>query len=245
MNIFNNEEAKFLKGPQSRLKELKYTLGIVAQFIRGFRTLHFVGPCVTVFGSARFNEDHPYYQLAREVSKNIAELGFTIMTGGGPGIMEAANRGAKDVGGKSIGCNIVLPHEQHSNPYLDNYVNIEYFFVRKELLRKYSNAFVVLPGGFGTLDEFFETITLIQTKKTEPFPVIIMGKEYHQNLMKHIDEMARIGTISPEDLSLLLVTDDVIEATNHIKKYVDEKVQEATLNQRKPRWIFGEKKTSN
>jgi uncharacterized protein (TIGR00730 family) len=150
MNIFNNEEAKFLKGPQSRWQEFKYTLGVVAQFIRGFRTLHFVGPCVTVFGSARFNEDHPYYQLAREVSKNIAELGFTIMTGGGPGIMEAANRGAKDVGGKSIGCNIVLPHEQHSNPYLDNYVNIEYFFVRKELLRKYSNAFVVLPGGFGT-----------------------------------------------------------------------------------------------
>jgi len=180
--------------------------------------LHFVGPCVTVFGSARFKEDHPYYEKARELAAAIARLGFTIITGGGPGIMEAANRGAKDVGGRSVGCNIVLPHEQFHNKYLDKWVNIKYFFIRKILLAKYSYAFVVMPGGFGTLDEYFEAITLIQTKKVSNFPIIIFDKEFHKHLLDHISYMRKQGTISEEDLSLFLVTDSVDEAIEYIKK---------------------------
>src|SRR3546814_469124 len=153
-NVFIKEERKFMEGARARWKELKYVGGVVMQFLKGFRGLHFIGPCVTVFGSARFKEDHPYYELARQVSAEIGKLGFAIMTGGGPGIMEAANRGAKESGTLSVGCNIELPHEQAHNPYLDKFVTMEYFFVRKELLRKYSFAFIVLPGGFGTLDEF-------------------------------------------------------------------------------------------
>ena len=180
-------EIRFLEGPQSRWKEFKFSLNVLYEFIKGFRKLHFVGPCVTVFGSARFKEDHPYYIQARKLSGEIAKLGFTIMTGGGPGIMEAANRGAKDVGGRSVGCNIVLPFEQHENPYLDRSVEIRYFFVRKTLLIKYSYAFVVLPGGFGTLDEYFEALTLIQTSMLNEFPMIVFDKEYHKELIAHID----------------------------------------------------------
>lgn len=211
-------EIKFLEGPQSRWKELKYTISVMFELIKGLRALHFVGPCVTIFGSARFKEDHPYYEKTRELSAEIAALGFTIMTGGGPGIMEAANRGAKDVGGKSVGCNIVLPHEQFHNAYLDKWVNIKYFFIRKTLLAKYSYAFVVMPGGFGTLDEYFEAITLIQTKKVSNFPVIIFDKEYHRHLLDHIALMYEHGTIAEEDQHLFLVTDSVTEAVEYIKK---------------------------
>jgi hypothetical protein len=177
---------------------------------------------VTVFGSARFDENNIHYQLARQLSAEIAKLGFTIMTGGGPGIMEAANRGARDVGGRSVGCNIVLPKEQNPNPYLDKWVNIRYFFVRKTLLIKYSYAFVVCPGGFGTLDEFFEAITLIQTKKLADFPIIIFGKEFHLDLLEHIDKMLSWGTISPDDLKLFLVTDSIEEAVQHIREHISE-----------------------
>jgi uncharacterized protein (TIGR00730 family) len=211
-------EIKFLEGPQSRWKDFKYTISVVFELIKGLRVLHFVGPCVTVFGSARFKEDHPYYVKARELSAAIARLGFTIMTGGGPGIMEAANRGAKDVGGKSVGCNIVLPHEQFHNEYLDRWVNIKYFFIRKTLLAKYSYAFVVMPGGFGTLDEYFEAITLIQTKKVSNFPIIIFDKEYHKHLLEHINSMYENKTIAKEDLKLFLVTDSVEEAISYIQK---------------------------
>lgn len=216
---YSKEEKKFLSGARTRWQELKYTLGVVAQFIKGFRALHFLGPTVTVFGSARFDENHRYYILAREVSATLAKQGFAIMTGGGPGIMEAGNRGARDVGGVSVGCNIVLPHEQHENPYMDKYVTIDYFFVRKELLRKYSFAFVVLPGGFGTLDEFFETITLVQTGKIEKFPIVVMGVDFHQDIKEHIERMEREKTISEEDLDLILFTDDVDEVVEHISKY--------------------------
>ena len=147
-------------------------------FIRGFRALHFVGPCVTVFGSARFDEHHRYYAMAREVGGALAGLGFTVMTGGGPGVMEAANRGAREAGGRSVGCNIELPFEQEPNPYLDRWVTTEYFWVRKVLLFKYSYAFIVLPGGFGTLDELTEALTLIQTRKILQFPVVLMGRDY-------------------------------------------------------------------
>lgn len=240
-NKFVREEISFFKGARNRLLELKYVFGVFFQFMKGFRTLHFVGPCVTVFGSARFDENHPYYKQARSVSAKLADIGFTIMTGGGPGIMEAANRGAKDVNGASVGCNIVLPHEQMHNPYMDKFVNIDYFFVRKELLRKYSFAFVIMPGGFGTLDEFFETLTLIQTKKISQFPIVIMGLEYHKNIKEHVELMIEAKTISPEDQDLLLFTDDIQEAVDHIYKYADTN-KVIKLKEPKPSWILGEPK---
>ena len=211
-------EIRFLEGPQSRWKEFKFTVSVCREFIKGFRTLHFVGPCVTIFGSARFKEDHPYYKQTQEIAGEIAKLGFTILTGGGPGIMEAANRGARDVGGRSVGCNIVLPHEQMHNPYLDRWVNIKYFFVRKTLLVKYSYAFIVMPGGFGTMDEYFEALTLIQTKMISEFPIIIFDKDFHSALMEHIDLMKQQGTISPEDLKLCLFTDSVPEAVKYLQE---------------------------
>ena len=154
-----NKEYVFLTGPAGRWREFKSAFNVMIEFIKGFRKLHFIGPCITVFGSARFKEDEYYYQKAREIGGEIAKRGFTTMTGGGPGIMEAANRGAKEAGGKSVGCNIVLPHEQKPNPWLDIMINFERFFVRKVLLMKYSYAYIVMPGGFGTLDELFETLT--------------------------------------------------------------------------------------
>jgi uncharacterized protein (TIGR00730 family) len=163
-------EIQFLEGPRSRWLDFKFVVKVCLEFIRGFRSLHFAGPCVCVFGSARFAEESQHYKDARAISAEIAKLGFTIITGGGPGIMEAANRGAKDVGGRSLGCNILLPMEQEPNPYLDKWVNIRYFFVRKTLLIKYSYAFVIMAGGFGTLDELFEAMTLIQTKKNTRIP---------------------------------------------------------------------------
>lgn len=211
-------EIKFLSGPQSRIKEFLFTISIVRQFIKGFRELHFIGPCITVFGSARFKENHEYYKLTRKAASEFAKLGFTIMTGGGPGIMEAANRGAKDVGGRSVGCNIQLPQEQKHNPYLDKWVEIKHFFVRKVLLVKYSFAFVVMPGGFGTLDEYFEAITLIQTNKIGDFPVIIFCKDFHQKLIEHTHVMRMEGTVSEADLGLFLVTDSIEEAVELIKE---------------------------
>jgi uncharacterized protein (TIGR00730 family) len=212
-----HSEIEFLDGPKSRWKEFKFAFRVFKEFIMGFRALHFMGPCITVFGSARFNEDNPYYQQARKLSAELAKTGFTILTGGGPGIMEAANRGAKDVGGSSVGCNIVLPHEQKPNPYLDKWVDFEYFFVRKTLLIKYSYAFVICAGGYGTLDEFFESLTLIQTGKIKKFPVVIFGKDFHEHILKHIEKMVVEKTISPEDTNLYLVTDDINEAVNFIK----------------------------
>jgi len=233
-------ERKFLEGPHSRWKELMFLLKVMRQFIKGFRTLHFVGPCVTVFGSARFKEDNPNYDLARKVGGAIAELGFTVITGGGPGIMEAANRGAKEAGGISVGCNIHLPIEQVPNPYLDRYVTFDHFFVRKVLLMKYSYAFVVMPGGFGTMDELFEAITLIQTKKVENFPVILMGKAYWSNLVELMEDMLRITTIDQRDIKLILVTDDVHEAMAHISRYAIEEFKLQSKLRVKPIPILGE-----
>lgn len=220
--LLNPEEEAFMSGPQSRYKDFKFSLKVLIEFIRGFRMLHFVGPCVTVFGSARFEESDSYYQLGMTVGEKISRMGFSVMTGGGPGIMEAANRGAKIAGGKSIGCNIILPFEQFPNQYLDKYMNFKYFFVRKVLLSKYSYAFIVLPGGFGTLDELFEALTLIQTRVMKRFPVILMGKEYHQHLYDHIHYMAEIGTISEHDLDLFLLTDSVEKMETHLKKFAIE-----------------------
>jgi uncharacterized protein (TIGR00730 family) len=217
------EERYFLEGPQPRQTELRFTLKILWEFIKGFRALHFVGPCVTVFGSARFKEDHPYYEQARAVGQALTGLGFTVMTGGGPGIMEAANRGAKEADGISVGCNIQLPFEQAPNPYLDRWVTIRYFFVRKVMLLKYSYAFVVMPGGIGTMDELFEALTLIQTKMVRDFPVVLMGKDYWLPMMEFLEKMVTEKTISPTDLDLLLLTDSVDEAMAHIQKYAVEK----------------------
>src|SRR5438874_1492731 len=207
----------FLEGPRSRLAEFLTLLRVMRDFLRGFRVLHFVGPCVTVFGSARTREADSNYHLARQMGAAIARLGFTVMTGGGPGIMEAANRGAKDVGGRSVGCNIELPFEQPANAYLDRCVRMHYFFVRKALLVKYSYAFVVMPGGAGTLDELFEAVTLIQTGKIKNFPIVIMGTDYWKELIDFIDKMARHKMISPSDLSLIYATDSVDEAIAHIR----------------------------
>jgi len=207
----------FLEGPRSRFAEFFTLLRVMRDFLRGFRVLHFVGPCVTVFGSARVKVDSPHYELARNMGAAIARLGFTVMTGGGPGIMEAANRGAKEVGGRSVGCNIELPFEQPANAYLDRCVRMHYFFVRKALLVKYSYAFVVMPGGAGTLDELFEAVTLIQTGKIKNFPIVIMGTDYWRELIGFIDKMARNGMISASDLSLIYATDSVEEAIAHIR----------------------------
>lgn len=208
-----------LEGPHSRLDELLLLLRAGRDFIRGFRALHFVGPCVTVFGSARFTEEHQYYALGREVGRALVDLGFAVMTGGGPGVMEAANRGAHEAGGRSVGCNIELPFEQFPNPYLDRWVSCRYFFVRKVLLFKYSYAFVVLPGGLGTLDELNEALTLIQTGKIDRFPVVLMGREYWQPYLEMLREMAEARTISDHDLDLMLVTDSVPEAMAHIEHH--------------------------
>ncbi len=229
----DQREIQFLEGRQSRFREFYFTLKVMWEFVKGFRTLHFVGPCVTIFGSARLKENTPEYQQTCEIAGRIAELGFTIMTGGGPGIMEAANRGAKAVGGRSVGVNIELPFEQNPNPYMDRSVDIRYFFVRKVLLLKYSYGFVIMPGGFGTLDEFFETITLIQTKKISQFPIVVMDREYHQELMRYVDKMIERGTVSPSDKELFFYTDSIDEAV----KYLHENtIDEFQLTVEKKRW---------
>lgn len=235
-------EIRFLEGPQDRFKDFKYALSVFFEFIKGFRALHFVGPCITVFGSARFKEDHEYYQQARKLSGEIAKLGFTIMTGGGPGIMEAANRGAKDVGGKSVGCNIVLPHEQHRNPYLDKWVDIKYFFLRKTLLIKYSYAFIVMPGGFGTLDEFFEALTLVQTKKISTFPIIIFDQDFYKKILEHNNRMREAGTILAADEKLYFVTDSIDETIAYIKEKSIMAFGLKYMQPKKPFWGFLEKR---
>ena len=217
-----NPEEIFLEGPHSRARDLWFSVKVMREFILGFRTLHFVSPCISIFGSARFKEDHRNYAEARQMGAAVAQMGFSVMTGGGPGIMEAANRGAKDVGGTSIGCNIVLPFEQKSNPYLDRQVTFHYFFVRKVLMFKYSYGFVVMPGGLGTCDELFEALTLIQTKKIHNFPVVLFGTDYWKNLKELLETMAAYGTIDPKDLELFLFTDSIEETTQHIRKYAIE-----------------------
>ncbi len=214
-------EQEFLDGPHSRWREFLFVIRVLREFIRGFRVLHFVGPCITVFGSARFKEDHEYYKLAQQMGGRLAEMGFTVLTGGGPGIMEAANRGAKEAGGSSIGLNIQLPFEQSVNPWLDIMIEFEHFFVRKVMLVKYSLGFVVMPGGFGTMDELFEAITLIQTKKITHFPVVLLGKAYYQEMIQTMSEtMIKNGTISERDLDRFFLTDSIDEAEDFLRKHV-------------------------
>ena len=232
-----NSSTQYLEGPSSRGKELVFLWKVMWQFLRGFRKLHFIGPCITVFGSARFKEDHPEYIKARHLGKCISEIGFTTMTGGGPGIMEAANRGAKEHGGKSVGCAITLPHEQSDNPYMDMSIRFDYFFVRKFLLLKYSYAFIVMPGGFGTLDEFFETLTLIQTGILHHFPVVVMGIDYYQEIKIMVDKMIDEETISEKDKELLLFTDDCTQAMDHIKHYIEDHYQIKEKSTKRLWWL--------
>ncbi len=229
----------YLEGPKSRSYEFIFSIKLWMQFIKAFRTLHFIGPCITVFGSARFKEDHIYYKKAREFGKRIAEVGFTTMTGGGPGIMEAANRGAYENGGMSVGCNIKLPFEQKINIYVNKSITFDYFFVRKALLVKYSYAFICMPGGFGTMDEFFETLTLIQTKSITQFPVILFGKEFYKELADLMADMVKEQTINPEDLQLVLITDSVDEAMEHIRKYI---IRNYKIKERKKLWWLLERR---
>jgi uncharacterized protein (TIGR00730 family) len=236
------EVVRFLEGPQRRLTEVARAARIFYEFIRGFRALHFAGPCVTVFGSARFTEVNPYYRMARQVGAGLASAGFTVMTGGGPGIMEAANRGAKDVGGRSIGCNIVLPQEQQHNPYLDHWVTFRYFFVRKVMLVKYSYAFIALPGGFGTMDEIFETATLIQNAKIREFPLVLMGKEFWAPLLEFMSErLVKARTIDAIDLERITVTDSADEAVSVITEVAKRRFGLTYGAHMKRHWIFGER----
>ena len=211
-------EKLFLKGRRSREADLESAVTFFLEFLRGFESFDFELPCVTVFGSARFEEDHRYYRLARETGAALATAGYAVMTGGGPGIMEAANRGAREAGGLSLGCNITLPLEQRPNPYLDKFIEFEHFFIRKVMLVKYSNAFVVMPGGFGTLDETFEVITLVQTGKLERFPIVGMGGDFWRDLRSFSrGTMLSEGTISAGDLDLIQPAVDADEAVRIIQ----------------------------
>lgn len=201
---------------------------IMSEFVEGFEKMARIGPCVSIFGSARTQPEHPYYEMATEIADRLTEHGFGIISGGGPGIMEAANKGAQRSGGKSVGLNIELPHEQEANPYIDKdkLMNYDYFFVRKVMFVKYSQGFIVLPGGFGTLDELFEAITLIQTMKIAEFPIILVGKSYWAGLIDWIRKelLERERNISPKDMNLFRLVDTAEEAVEHIVKFYEKYV---------------------
>jgi uncharacterized protein (TIGR00730 family) len=217
----NSNDKNFFETERSLADEIRDSQKALADLWQGISAFEKIKNCVTVYGSARFKEGHIYYELARSMGKALAENNFTVMTGGGPGVMEAANRGAKEGGGTSLGCNIILPFEQKLNPYIDKKVEFEFFFTRKVILRKNSVAYVLMPGGFGTMDEIFEVLTLIQTGKLPARPVVCMGSDYWKHLGTFLREtMLNVGTISPEDLELALVTDDAQEAIDYIKKKI-------------------------
>ncbi len=211
-----NQEYEFLMTTRTVERETERLARIDAEFVRGFKGLGRLGPAVTVFGSARFKQNHPYYELARQVGRELARRGFATLTGGGPGIMEAANRGAHEAGGVSYGLNIILPHEQSANPYVDKQIEFYYFFVRKVMLVKYSCAYVVMPGGLGTLDELFEAATLIQCRKTGPFPLVLMGTEFWEGLRSFGRFMMDQGVFNANELGFGRITDSPEEAVDLI-----------------------------
>jgi uncharacterized protein (TIGR00730 family) len=192
---------------------------IMAEFVEGFETLSRIGPCVTIFGSARTPADHKYYQMTVEVARLAAKQGYGIITGGGPGVMEAANKGATMENGRSIGLNIQLPYEQLPNPYIKTLLNFRHFFCRKVMFLKYTSAVIIMPGGYGTMDEMFETLTLIQTQKVASLPLVLMGSEFWKGLMDWLEKtMLQQGYILEADLSLMKITDDPQEAIDYISK---------------------------
>src|SRR3974390_3267009 len=207
-----SDEREFLTTARTSEKEAARLQRIHDEFEQAFKALQPVGPAVTVFGSARFKESHPYYKLARSVGSKMARAGFATLTGGGAGIMEAANRGAHEAGGASYGLNIILPHEQAANPYVDDSLEFRYFFTRKVCLVKYSCSFIVMPGGLGTLDELFEAATLIQCRKIGPFPVILMGKKFWAGLRKWGQSMMKEGVFARDEIGFGYVTDSPKEA---------------------------------
>lgn len=213
-------ERLLIEGPRSPMRDMHRVFHIFREFFRGFHSFRHLDPCVTFFGSARFHENHAYYQMARVTAQLLAKAGFNIMTGGGPGIMEASNRGALEGGRMSVGCNITLPTEQRPNKYLDKFIEFDHFYVRKVMLLRYSYAFVVMPGGFGTLDEVFETLTLMQTKKISHFPVVLMGQEFWSPLRSFIlDTLLKNSTIGKNDSGLLHFTDDPEDAATRISQF--------------------------
>ncbi|ANI88091.1 Rossman fold protein, TIGR00730 family [Arachidicoccus ginsenosidimutans] len=229
----------YLDGPKRGIKEIWFALKVGYSFMYNNYKLHNIGPGITVFGSARTPIGSEYYEAAREFGKRIAQMNFTTITGGGPGIMEAANKGAFEAKGRSIGMNIVLPHEQHENLYLTTSVIFEYFFTRKVMLVKHSYAFIIMPGGFGTMDEFFEIITLIQTKSTDKYPVILFGKKYYEKLVGMMHTMADEGTIAREDIDLIFWTDSIDDGMDFIQKFIHKNFN---ILPHRPRWRWLEKK---
>lgn len=218
-------EEALLRGPDDLLLDFDRAVKVFNEFVGGCRALYDLGPAVTVFGSARFDEDHAYYQMARVLGQELAKMGFAVITGGGPGIMEAANRGAREAGGLSVGCNIDLPHEQEPNPYVDRSLDFDYFFVRKVMLVKYSSGFVFMPGGFGTMDEMFETLTLEQTGKIKSFPLVAMGRSFWNPMIEFaVESMHREGTVDPGEVDIE-ITDSPEAAALHIHEKV-HKAQE-------------------
>lgn len=209
-------DRELLTGTRSIHKDRQRIRRVSAEFRRASEQLFNTGPAVTVFGSARFKRSHPYYKLARRVGRELAKAGFTTMTGGGPGIMEAANRGAHESGGTSLGLNIILPHEQAANPYVDKCIEFAYFFTRKTCLVKYSCAFIVMPGGLGTMDELFEAATLVQCGKIGPFPVILMGTEFWQGLRDWGAQARELGVFTAEEVEFGHATDSPREAVDFI-----------------------------
>jgi uncharacterized protein (TIGR00730 family) len=226
-----SKKAIELDGPRPRLKEFKFAIQIFFEFIKGFRALNFVGPCITVFGSARFKEGHPYYEQARKMGQKIAELGFVTMTGGGPGIMEAANRGAYEIGGQSIGCNIKLPFEQSPNPYVHKSITFSFFFIRKVLLVKYSYAFVIMPGGFGTLDELFELCTWAQLGLHGKPLCILNVNGFYDGLLQFLDRLVTDGFLKSENRGIILDAIQPLDVLAKMRAYEPVPV---------PKWITKE-----
>jgi uncharacterized protein (TIGR00730 family) len=232
---------RFLEGPQGRGFELRHALRVMREYMGVLRALHFLGPCVTVFGSARLGEDSPYYGLARELGAGLARAGFTVLTGGGPGIMEAANRGAQEAGGMSVGCNIELPREQAPNAHLDRVVTFRYFFIRKVMLVKYSYAFVALPGGLGTFDEIFEIATLIQTGKVQDFPIILIGSAYWQPLLDMMTvALLPAGTIDEADIARFELVESPALAVERIQEAATRKFGLTYGPRLRRRWFLWE-----
>ena len=212
----SHRERNFLIEPRTLAREQARLQRIMGEFEHGFRRLHKLGPAVTVFGSARFKPGHPYYELGREVGRRLAESGLTVITGGGPGAMEAANRGAREAGGASYGLNIILPHEQKPNPYIDDNVEFHYFFVRKVMLVKYSCAYIVLPGGLGTLDELFEAATLLQCGKIGPFPLVLVGREFWAGMRDFLLFMVDQGVFGGDEVGFARITDSAEDAVDSV-----------------------------
>lgn len=218
-------ERDFLQHSRSYEKEMERLGKVQAEFGRAIKQMQHIGPAVTIFGSARFKPGEPFYESSRETGKAFAEAGFSVLTGGGPGAMEAANKGAFEAGGKSYGLNIILPHEQAPNPYVDDTISFDYFFVRKTMLVKYSCAYIVMPGGLGTLDELFEAATLIQCKKIGPFPLILVGKEFWSGLRNYISYLADNGVFTPDEIGFSKIVDTPEEAVELVLKSMPKDMQ--------------------